>query len=181
MIIDFQEPMICLQGDIFDTPADHIAFAVNYPNSSGDFGNTGGFAGEVCRRFWPELEFIKFKRGEIRAHTSHGKTFHAMAVHTNEIDGWKDTPELIESCLNRLPVSSEEVIALVLIGGGKAGKRWKANVKNIVGMSRSYKTTVLYIRDSERYQAILAARLAYQGIPLHLVPKTQKYRAQLAS
>jgi len=182
MIIDFQEPLLCVQGDIFDTPADHIAFAVNYPNTEGQSENGySGFAGEICQRFWPDLKNIKFKKGEIRSHRAQGKTFHAMAVHSNEPEGWKDSPYLIEDCLNRLPVDSTEVIAIVLIGGGKAGKKWKASVNNIVGMSRSYKTAVLYIKEIDYYRAALSLGVIRQSIPLQLLPKTKKYRAQLAS
>ncbi|MCX6797983.1 MAG: hypothetical protein NTX66_02065 [Candidatus Falkowbacteria bacterium] len=180
--INFQEPILCIQGDVFETPADHIAFAVNYPNSEGQYNNSGtGFAGEVCRHYWPELRNIKFTKGEIRSHTSMGKTFHAMAVHTNEPSGWKDAPELIECCLNKLPVSSVDVIAIVLIGGGIAGKKWQASINNIVGMSRSYKTVVLYVKEQEYYKAIMQIGLAYQGIPLGLLPKTKKYRAELVA
>jgi len=182
IITGFQEPLLCIQGDIFDTPADHIAFAVNYPNKDGQSENGfTGFAGEVCRRFWPGLNNIVFTKGEVRSHRSQGKTFHALAVHTNEVNGWQDAPQLIESCLNRIPVGSEEVITIVLIGGGKAGKKWKASVNNIVGMSRSYKTVVLYIKEEDYFQTALRLGVIRQSIPLQLLPKTKKYRAQLAS
>jgi len=180
LLIGFQEPLLCIQGDIFETPADHIVFAVNYPNSEGQYDNSSGFAAEVCRNYWPELSNIKFEKGESRSCLSKGKFFHAIAVHANEPNGWKDTPELIESCLNRLPVSSEEVIAIVLIGGGVAGKKWKSSVNNITGMSRSYKTIVLYVKKPDYYQAIMQTGLAYRSIPLSLLPKSRKYRAELA-
>lgn len=176
-IIEFQEPLICIQGDIFETPADHIAFAVNYPGAEGRYDNDTGFAGEVCQRYWPNLKDIEFKKGETRSHRCDGKTFHAMAVHANEANGWKDAPSLIELCLNKLPVSSTEVIAIVLIGGGLAGKKWKAGVENLVGMSRSYKTIVLYIKERDYYEAMLKTGLACISIPLNLYPKTKKVRA----
>ncbi len=177
-LLGFQEPLLCIQGNIFETPADHIAFAVNYPNSEGRFNNDTGFAAEICGDYWPELRNIRFEKGEIRSHSSRGKTFHAMAVHTNEPNGWNNAPELIESCLNRLPVSSEEVIAIVLIGGGESGKKWKSSVNNIVGMSRSYKTVVLYVKEPDYYKAVMLTGLAYQSIPLNLLPKTKKLRAE---
>jgi len=179
--IAFQEPLLCIQGDIFDTPADHIAFAVNYPNCMGSYDNSGGFAGEVCSLAWPELKNIKFSKGEVRHHRFMGKTYHAMAVHTNEVNGWQDTPELLELCLNRLPVDSTEIIAIVLIGGGVSGKKWKASVNNIVGMSKSYKTVALYVKEQKHYQALLALGVVCQTIPLSLLPKTKKYRAELAA
>jgi len=179
--VAFQEPMLCIQGDIFDTPADHIAFAVNYPNTQGDFNNSGGFAGEICSKFWPELKNIKFAKGEIRSHRFMGKIYHAMAVHTNEIDGWQETPELLEMCLNKLPVDSTEVITVVLIGGGVAGKKWKASIKNVIGMSRSYKTVVLYVKEPEYHKALAALGIICESIPLNFFPKTKKYRAELAA
>ncbi len=179
--IAFQEPLLCIQGDIFQTPADHIAFAVNYPNCAGEYNNSGGFAGQVCAEAWPELKNIKFAKGEIRHHLFMGKTYHAMAVHTNEVNGWKETPELLEFCLNRLPVDSTEVIAIVLIGGGKAGAKWKASVNNIIGMARSYKTIALYVKEEKPYQALLALGIVCQTIPLNFFPKTKKYRAELVA
>ncbi|MFA5023776.1 MAG: hypothetical protein WC523_02345 [Patescibacteria group bacterium] len=179
--IAFQEPLLCVQGDIFETPADHIAFAVNYPNGNGEFNNSGGFAGEVCRQAWPELKNIKFTKGETRSHRYCGKIYHAIAVHSNEPDGWKDTPELIELCLNKLPVDSTEVIAIVLIGGGKAGKKWKANINNLIGMSRTYKTIALYVKEPELRKALMELGIICQSIPLNFFPKTKKYRAELAA
>lgn len=176
--VDFQEPLLCIQGDIFSAPADHIAFAVNYPNGEGRYDNSGGFAGDVCQRAWPELASISFEKGEIRSHRYGGKTFHAMAVHTNETDGWKEAPNLIKECLDRLPVDSTDVIAIVLIGGGKSGKKWRASVNNIVGMSRSYKTVVLYIKENDYYRAAVRMGVVYSNIPLALFPKTLKYGAQ---
>ncbi|MFA4942729.1 MAG: hypothetical protein WC564_03785 [Patescibacteria group bacterium] len=104
-----------------------------------------------------------------------------MAVHTNEIGGWKNAPELIRVCLNKLPTSSVEVIAVVLIGGGISGKKWKAGLDNIIGMSQSYKTVVLYIKEKNYYEAALRTGIAFQGIPLELFPKTIKYRAALVA
>lgn len=176
-VINFQEPLLCIQGDIFETPADNIAFAVNHPNSEGQYDNNIGFAAEVCQRYWPELKDIKFEKGETRSHRAAGKTFHAMAVHTNEVNGWKEAPRLIKTCLNQLPVNSTDVIAIVLIGGGISGQKWKAGVNNIMGISRSYKTIVLYIKNPDYYEAALKTGLAYQSIPLKLFPKTKKYRA----
>ncbi|MFA4942730.1 MAG: hypothetical protein WC564_03790 [Patescibacteria group bacterium] len=63
--INFQDPMLCVQGDIFETPADHIAFAVNYPNSEGEYNNSDtGFAAKVCEDHWPELANIKFEKAK---------------------------------------------------------------------------------------------------------------------
>ncbi|HNX10792.1 MAG TPA: hypothetical protein PKI61_01495 [bacterium] len=180
--IGYQEPMMCIQGDILETELDDIVFAVNYPNLSGEYDNTGGFAGEICRRFWPELKDIKFTEGEVISHYAQGKRFHAIAVHSNEPNGWKNAPALIESCLNKIRVSSEEGLAIVLIGSGAAGKKWKASVDNIVGMSRSYKNVVLYIKNKDYYKALIRAAMTYESIPLHLAPKTLKYRTrELAS
>lgn len=166
--------MLCVQGDIFITPADHIAFAVNYPKKDGTWANTGGFAKLVEERGWEGLSKIKFTKGESVSKKIGGKTYHAMAVHSNEPGGWDEAPELIHFCLNNLPVDSVEMVAIVLIGGGKSGEDFKANVKNIEGMSRTYKSIVLYVKEVEHYGLLLARGLAAAAIPF--APKTRKYR-----
>lgn len=150
-IVDLQEPLYCVNGDIFETPAKHIAFAVNYPGKRGGFGNTSGFAGEVIERYWPELNSIRFEKGEPVTRFSNGKYFHALPVHSNEENGWEEAPDLIELCLNKLPVNSTEVVTCVLMGGGTSGKKWGASIRNIGGMLASMKTVVLYVFDPEMY------------------------------
>ena len=166
-LVNLQEPLYCVHGDIFKTPAKHIAFAVNYPDKKGNYCNEGGFAGEVLEKHWPELGSIRFTKGEPISRYSNGKYWHALPVHTNEADGWEETPGLIESCLNKLPVNSTEVVTCVLIGGGVAGKKWGANIKNIGGMLSSIKTIVLYVYEADMFQLLvgtgIVAACLYHG------------------
>lgn len=161
--VGLTEPMLAVQGDIFTTPADHIAFAVNFPSADGSYRNSGGFAGEVARMYWPELVDYKFERGKpvSRFCTQLGKTLHALPVHSNEEGGWKDAPILITDCFNQLHVPSNEVIASVLIGGGKSGAEFGANPRNIEAMAMSYKTIVVYLlEETMMYHAIQSGLLA---------------------
>ncbi len=175
-IIGYQQPLVCIQGDILDTPADHIAFAVHYPDSNGNYNNSGGFAGVIAEKFWPEIATTKFEPGKPISKKIKGKTFHALPVHSNEPNGWDDAPGYITQCLNLLPVDSTEVIATVLIGGGKAGTQFKASVKNLEGLSRTYKTVVLYVKELQQYEALLKYGLVSATIPLEALPRAKKYR-----
>ncbi|MCX6757373.1 MAG: hypothetical protein NTZ44_00605 [Candidatus Nomurabacteria bacterium] len=168
-----QKPLICIQGDIFLTPADHIVFAVNYPSKDGKWNNTGGFAGDVVARGWTNLPEIKFEKGQTISKKIFGKTYHAIAVHSNEEYGWDEAPDLIQLCLDKLPVNSTSVMAIVLIGGGKAGEKYVASIKNVEGISRTYKTVVLYVKEVEHYKYLLAAGYVSAVVD---VPRTFKLR-----
>jgi hypothetical protein len=48
-------------------------------------------------------------------------------------------------------------------------------------MSRSYKTIALYVKEIKPYQALLQLGIVCQTIPLNFLPKTKKYRAELAA
>lgn len=171
-----QKPLVAVQGDIFNTPADHIAFAVHWPNDAGHFDNDdGGFSSLVANYGWPELATIRFEKGKPKSKKINGKTFHALPVHTPQDGGWDESPELIEECLNKLPVSSHKVIACVLIGGGNAGQKYKASVRNLEGMLRTHKTVVLYVYDQSMFDLLLMTGVVAQplpwGIPLDKIPK----------
>lgn len=161
--VGLAEPMLAVQGNIFETPADHIAFAVNFPTADGSFQNSGGFAGEVARMYWPELVDYKFERGKpvSRFCAVLGKTLHALPVHSNEEGGWENAPLLITDCFNQLCVPSNEVIASVLIGGGKSGEKFGANPRNVEAMALSYKTIVVYfLQEAMMHLAIRGGLLA---------------------
>ncbi len=180
-VLGIQKPLIAIQGDIFDTPADHIAFAVHYPNDSGNYNNAGsGFAALVAKHGWPELSRIKFEAGVPQTKKIKGKFFHALPVHCNQENGWDNAPRLIEHCLNKLPVDSTEVISTVLIGGGNAGLKYGATVKNIEGIIRSYKTVVLYVKETNIFNILVATGVVSQcmngGLKLIDLPKVIKYR-----
>lgn len=175
-----QKPLIAIQGDIFKTAADHIAFAVHWRNSKGYLNNAnGGFADEVAKYGWPELADIEFKKGKPATKYIEGKYFHALPVHTNDEGGWDESPQLIEECLNLLPVPSTDVIACVLMGAGHAGVKYKATVNNIEGLIKSYKTTVLYVYDQLLYDLLIGTGVVAASIStghkLNQLPKVFKY------
>lgn len=179
--LGLQKPLVAIQGDIFDTPADHIAFAVHYPNKKGESDNSkSGFASQVYEHGWTSLKTIKFKAGWPVTKKIKGKYFHALPVHSNEEGGWEGSPELIQDCLNRLPVSSTEVVAIVLIGGGAAGLKYKASVRNIEGMVKSYKTVVLYVYEDWMMKLLCDTGVVVEYLPKNIpmlnLPKVMHYR-----
>lgn len=146
---------LVVEGDIFQTSALNIAFAVNYATrDQKPANNTGGFAGQVAK-FIPEVATTEYQKGIPVSFQHCDKTYHALPVHSNEVGGWDEAPELIETCLNMLKVPDEHVVAIVLIGGGKAGFDWNASAQNIAGMLRSNKTLALYLLDQPKVMAKL--------------------------
>lgn len=175
-----QKPLIAIQGDVFTTLADHIAFGVHWRNKEGYLDNSnGGFAGKVAEYGWPELATYEFEKGKPVSKMIRGKTFHALPVHTNEKGGWDEAPILIEECLSTLPVSTMEVISCVLIGGGSSGLKYKATICNIGGMLKTHKTIVLYVYDEFLYDALVGTGVVAASIPkdvnLRELPKVYKY------
>ncbi len=146
---------LVVEGDILETPARHIAFAVNFETRDGrPAKNTGGFAGQVSK-FIPEVAKFQYEKGKSQTFSFNGKFYHALPVHSNEEGGWEEAPLLITECLNQLKVEDDEVIASVLIGGGVSGDTFNANTKNIAGMLLSQKTLALYLLDKpEVYEAL---------------------------
>ena len=130
-----------VQGDVFKAAQKHIAFAVHTAGF-----NDSGFAGQVSSRFWSELENTGGNRlGEILSHQAGGKTFHALVCHELKVDGWSQTPQLVESCLNSIPGNDE--IAVVLMGSGFVGQMGGANTQAILAaMDRSSKRVHVYTR-----------------------------------
>lgn len=178
--LGLQKPLLAIQGDIFDTPADHIAFAVHWPNTNGHYNNDdGGFSSLVAKYGWNDLGTIRFEKGVPVSKKIRGKYFHALPVHTPEVGGWDEAPKLIEDCLNRLEVPSTEVITTVLIGGGNAGQKYKASVSNIEGMIRSYKTVVLCVFQDWMFDLLVSAGVVAEatpkGLSLAKLPKVVKY------
>lgn len=161
-----QKPLIAIQGNIFETPADHIAFAMHYKKDS-RVNHLIGFAGKVAKYGWPELKDIDFEKGVPVTQKIKGKHFHACPIHTNEEGGWDEAPELIEQCFNKLPVSGDEVVASVLMGGGLAGMKYKATVNNLQGMVRTYKTVVLYVYEKNIFDLLVGVGAIAATIPTH--------------
>lgn len=181
--LGLQKPLIAIQGDIFETIANHIAFAVHWDNKGQKTEtNNDGFAAKVAKNGWSDLCKIKFKKGEPQSKLINGKWFHALPIHTNEEGGWEEAPGLIKTCLDKLTiVSSVEVIATVLMGGGASGEKYKASVRNLEGMLGTHKTIVLYVNPNDNlYDLLVGTGVVAQPLPngmnlLHL-PKVIKYQ-----
>lgn len=178
--LGLQKPLLAVQGDIFSTPADHIAFGVHWPNKEGHYNNNdGGFSSLVASYGWQDLGEVVFEKGVPITKRIRGKYFHALPVHTPEEGGWHESPKLIELCLNKLEVPSTEVIAVVLIGGGNAGQKYKASVSNIEGMIRSYKTVVLYVFQDWMFDLLVTTGIVAEATPSNMsltnLPKVIKY------
>ncbi len=126
------------------------------------------------------MKNIRFEKGKPQSKKIKGKTFHALPIHTPQDGGWDESPELIKECLNKLPVGSGEVIACVLMGGGNAGEKYKASVRNLEGMIMSYKTIVLYVYNDWMYDLLTMtgaiAKPLPIGVPLDMVPKPVLYK-----
>lgn len=130
-----------IRGDVLRAPHSHIAFAVNTQGV-----NDAGFAGMVSSRFWPELSDTGSRElGEILSHRTEDKILYALVCHSLGENGWVQTPEIIEQCLNSIEVPNDEVIAIVLIGGGMIGQGQGADVfANLSGVARSQKKCAVY-------------------------------------
>ncbi len=128
------------KGDIFETSAKHIAFAINAEGI-----NDAGFAGQVAAK-WPELKNLgKHKIGEVLSKKIGDVTYHALVCHSLK-NGWGDNQaEVICNCFNAIPVDNSEPIASIMIGTGFVGMLSGANPRQIVvGMCNSDKNIVLY-------------------------------------
>lgn len=128
------------RGDVFQSGAKHIAFAVNTEGY-----NDAGFAGAISRK-WPELANTGEKKlGSVMSKTIDGVTYHALVCHSLGGDGWKRTPEAVEFCLDALNALEGETIAIVLMGAGMVGQMGGADVfGNLGGMARSSKRVAVY-------------------------------------
>lgn len=136
MIVDIRT------GDVIQGPERHVAFAVN---SLGI--NTNGLAGDIADRFWPEIEDMgRVRMGEMLSKDCGQKVFHALVVHAPGSEGgWSEAPLHIETCLNRLEVPDDELIASVAMGAGMVGMMTGANPgANLAAMARSEKKIVVY-------------------------------------
>ena len=129
-----------MKGDIFETDAKHIAFAVNTEGA-----NDAGFAGQVAR-LWPEIANTGEQAlGTVLSKKIGDKTYHALVCHSLK-NGWGDNQaEVIKNCFDAIPVEVGEKIASIAIGSGLIGQLSGANLRQIVvGMCDSKHDIVLY-------------------------------------
>jgi len=129
------------RGDVFRAPNKHIAFAVNTEGF-----NDAGFAGAVSSRYWPELANTGAQNlGTVLRHNANDKTFYALVCHSLGGNGWKKTAETVTKCLDKIEVSDDKTIAIVLMGAGMVGQIGGADVFSILGgMARSKKKVAVY-------------------------------------
>jgi hypothetical protein len=130
-----------INGDILQTPLKHIAFAAN---TSGY--HDSGFSGVIAQKFVPQIANTgKRKMGEVISFTSGDRIFHGLVCHSLEKDGWIGAPGAIEKCLNRIDVTDNEPVAIVLMGGSIIGKMSGVDVvANIKAIHQSKRNCVIY-------------------------------------
>jgi hypothetical protein len=128
----------CILGDIYTTKAKHIVFAV----STQGYSDTE--SPDQIARLWPELANSgRLQLGEIFSQQHEDKMYYALVVFSPDIDGWAQTPEHLEKCLNNLNVG--EPIAIVLMGNSMVGRSMGADVHSILlAMERSEKQLIVY-------------------------------------
>lgn len=103
-----------VRGNIFETQDNHIIFALNTEGY-----NDGGFAGQVARSFFPEIENTGGnKLGEVLTKTVKEKTFYGIVCHSLN-DGWNNADQVILKALNDMQFS--ESASIVSIGSGIIG------------------------------------------------------------
>lgn len=131
-----------INGDIFNTPHKHIAFAINTEGF-----NDSGFAGQVAMRA-PQITTPSIggnNLGDVVSAEVEGKTFHGLVCHSLKENGWKHAPSSIIECLNKINVSDDEPIAIILMGAGMIGQMSGADIKaNINAIYASKKNCIIY-------------------------------------
>jgi len=129
-----------VQGDIFNSEAKHIAFAVNKEGY-----NDAGFAGQVSSKYWNELANCGLHEiGTVLSKKVGDKTFHALVCHSLE-NGWgENQAEVIKECFDKIPTNGEPV-ATIAIGTGFVGMMSGANFRQIIcGMHDSEQQVMLH-------------------------------------
>lgn len=129
-----------VRGDIFKSDLKHIVFAINTEGA-----NDEGFCEVVGEKAaWHELASTGPKPlGAVISKKVGDRTFYGIAVHALVPGGWSKAPATIEKALNELP--TDEVIGVVLMGGGMIGQASGADVlANLGAMARSTKKLAVY-------------------------------------
>lgn len=92
-----------VQDDIFNSEANHIAFAVNVEGF-----NDSGFAGQVSRQYWNELANCgEHELGTVLSKTVGDKTFHALVCHSLH-NGWgENQAKVIKECFDKMVLAQK--------------------------------------------------------------------------
>jgi hypothetical protein len=132
-------------------PYKHEAFAVSTDHGNGDGDFIDPF---LVRRDWSIIRQLKM--GEVLSRTvTQGnlfedtvkKTYYALVCFERSPDGWKDTPEVVRNCLDKIDIPEDEVIAVEMMGTGLEGRMGQADACAIFGgIARSKKKVVLCIK-----------------------------------
>lgn len=130
-------------GDVFNTEAKHIAFAINKEGL-----NDSGFAGMVSSNYWHELAYCGFHEiGTVLSKRVGDITFHALVCHSLKEDWGSNQREVIKECFDKIP--TDEPVATIAIGTGLIGILSGANFRQIIcGMHESNKKIILYSQYS---------------------------------
>lgn len=157
-----------VNGNIFETEAKHIAFAVNTEGY-----NDSGFAGVVSSKYWPELaDCGSHEIGTILSKKVGDKTFHALVCHSLKKDWGDNQREVIKECFDNIPVDGEE-IATIAIGTGFIGMLSGADFRQIAcGMHDSKQNIILH--SSYTLDAVINC---YNEENKKLKPKTKQKKS----
>ncbi|HRK00906.1 MAG TPA: hypothetical protein PL089_14945 [Ignavibacteria bacterium] len=137
--------------NIFKTHLKHIAFAINT-----DGINDEGIAGKIASMYIPKFSNTgERKLGDVVTITFKGKSYHGLVCHSLSPKGWKNSPTAIKRCIDKIRITDNDEIAIVLLGAGKVGKRMGADIKgNLRAINRSKKKCVVYTIDYSQEEVL---------------------------
>jgi hypothetical protein len=130
--------------DIFDTPYNHIAFAINTEGL-----NKYDFARQISFKDYTDLFLNTGEKemGDVISIKVREKTFHGLVCHSLKQHGWVNAPQAITSCLEK--IETDEPIAVVLMGASKFRQAVEGVdiVANIKAIHKAKKNVILYNYD----------------------------------
>ncbi len=152
-------------GNVFDTQARHIAYAINTQGF-----NDSGFAGQVATHCPQLANTGENSLGAVVTAEANGKFFHGLVCHSLEPGGWKEAPKSIIASLERIETEDDEPIAVVLMGAGMIGQMSGADVRaNVKAIHESKKNCILYTLDYNGQAVLKVLQLkkfpAYKQLP----------------
>ena len=129
--------------DVFNTPHNHIAFAINTEGFNED-----GFVGKIFVKGYTDLFLNTGKKemGDVISIKIREKTFHGLVCYSLK-HGWDNSPQVITSCLEK--IETDEPIAVVLMGATMFRQVYEGFdiVANTKAIHNANKNVILYNRD----------------------------------
>lgn len=129
-------------------PYRYVVFAVSTEHGTADSDFREPF---IVRRDWSQIRQLKM--GEIIwRETEQGelfgekkiKDYYAIVCFECKPDGWQNTPQTVQDCLDRLQVSDEEEVAVEFMGTGLESRNCQPDVFAIMdAIARSKKRIIL--------------------------------------